>query len=46
MRQRIDFVDEYPPLFQEMNFFVAPALEGGKDILATRLKLSKELLQV
>jgi len=46
VRQIIDFLDDYPPLVQELTLYIAPDQEDQQDIFGARLEVEKELLQV
>ena len=44
--QKIEFVDNYPPLYQEMTLFVSPSQESQKEVFGAKMTVGKELLQV
>ena len=44
--QKIEFTDNYPPLFQEMTLFVAPSEEAQQEVFGAKMIVDKELLQV
>ncbi len=46
IEQKIEFLDWFPPLFQEMVVFVRPNQEIKDNIFGANIELSKDLLQV